>query len=249
MTVFGHPHSMTTVTLTLFRFGSVARKLWVLGQMGLARRDMARMPEAQFWKLCGSGTGEGFTPKPNWSVWAILVAWPDPATARDRVTHAPVFRRWRDRAVEDCTIYLSPASVRGAWSGRQPFAGTGTIDGPLAVLTRATLRPGAALRFWNRVPDISGAIGADPQVAFKIGIGEVPLMHQVTFSVWPDAAAMTRFAREDGPHARAIRAVREGAWFREELYARFRILGATGMWGGADPLARLSPPLPALDAA
>jgi len=240
---------MTTVTLTLFRFGSLARRLWILTQMATARPEMARMPDALFWKLCGSGTGEGFTPRPNWSVWAILVAWPDLATARDRVADAPVYRRWRDRAVEDWTIYLSPASVRGQWSGQQPFAGTGSADGPLAVLTRATLRPRAALQFWNRVPDISGAIGDDPDVAFKIGIGEVPLMHQVTFSVWPDAAAMSRFARADGPHARAIRAVREGGWFREELYARFRILGTTGMWGGADPLARLPLPLPALDTA
>ena len=240
---------MTTVTLSLFRFGSLSGRLWVLGQMAVARRDMARMSEAQFWRLCGSGTGEGFTPKPNWSVWAILVAWPDLDTARDRVVNAPVFRRWRGRATEDSTIYLSPASVRGQWSWQQPFAGTGTADGPLVVLTRATIRPRAALQFWNRVPDISGAIGNDPDVAFKIGIGEVPLMHQMTFPVWPDAAAMTRFTRADGPHARAIRAVRDGGWFREELFTRFRILGATGIWGGADPLARLSPNLPALDAA
>jgi spheroidene monooxygenase len=94
-----------------------------------------------------------------------------------------------------------------------------------------------ALKFWGRVPDISAAIGADPNVAFKIGIGEVPLMHQVTFSIWPDAASMAHFARHDGPHARAIRAVRDEGWFREELYARFHILGDTGTWGGTEPLA------------
>jgi spheroidene monooxygenase len=90
------------------------------------------------------------------------------------------------------------------------------------------------------VPDISSVIGRDPNVAFKIGIGEVPLLHQVTFSVWPDAAAMAAFARGNGPHGCAIRAVREGNWFSEELYARFSVLGAEGKWGGGDPLARLS---------
>ena len=243
---------MTTVTLTLFRFGSLTSRLWVLGQMALARPAMARMAGARFWKLCGTGTGEGFTPRPNWSVWAILVAWPDEAAARDGVANGTVYCRWRGRAVEDWTIYMAPGSVRGRWSGQVPFAAEDVPaqdEGPLAVLTRATLRPRAALRFWKRVPDISGAIGSDPSVAFKIGIGEVPLMHQVTFSVWPDAAAMARFARADGPHARAIHAVREGDWFREELYARFRILGTTGIWGGTDPLRRLSPTLPKMDAA
>lgn len=240
---------MQTVTLSLFRFGTLADRLWVLGQMATARLALARMPEAGFWKLCGSGTGEGFTPRPNWGVWAILVAWPDAATARAQVANAPVFRRWRARAAEDWTIHLQAVSSRGEWAGVAPFAVQGTTEGPLAVLTRASLRPSRLLRFWDRVPDISARIGADPNVAFKIGIGEVPMLHQVTFSVWPDTASMAAFARGDGPHGRAIRAVRAGNWFREELYARFRILGTQGRWNGGDPLTRLSPPLPALDAA
>ena len=50
---------------------------------------------------------------------------------------------------------------------------------------------------------------------------------------------MAAFARADGPHARAIRAVREGNWFREELYARFRVTGEMGTWGGRNPLDML----------
>jgi spheroidene monooxygenase len=75
-------------------------------------------------------------------------------------------------------------------------------------------------------------------VIFKIGIGEVPLLHQVTFSIWPDAEAMANFARGDGPHGRAIRAVREEGWFTEELYARFSIVDDWGTWEGKSPLAR-----------
>lgn len=240
---------MQTVTLSLFRFGTLADRLWVVGQMAAARLAFARMPEAGFWKLCGSGTGEGFTPRPNWSVWAILVAWPDAATARRMVAEAPVYRRWRARSAEDWTIHLQATSSRGEWAGRAPFEASGATDGPLAVLTRASVRPSRLLRFWGRAPGISDRIGSDPNVAFKIGIGEVPMLHQVTFSVWPDAASMAAFARGDGPHGRAIRAVREGNWFREELYARFRILGAEGRWLGGDPLSRLPNPLPALDAA
>ncbi|MEL6933929.1 MAG: spheroidene monooxygenase, partial [Pseudomonadota bacterium] len=91
----------------------------------------------------------------------------------------------------------------------------------------------------SRVPDISDMIGEDPNVAFKIGIGEVPLLHQVTFSIWPDTQGMARFARADGPHARAIKAVREGDWFHEELYARFNVRGDRGTWEGKRPLDRL----------
>jgi len=232
---------MQTITLSLFRFESLLNRAWVLGQMGAARLSFWRMADVGFWKLCGSGTGEGFTPRPNTAVWAILATWPDAATARDRVTQAPVYRRWTARADESWTVFLQAASVRGHWAGVTPFTATvPTPDGPLAAMTRATVKPTRALRFWDRVPDISAVIGQDPNVVFKIGIGEIPLIHQVTFSIWPNAAAMAKFAQGDGPHGRAVRAVRDEGWFREELYARFRILDAMGTWGGTDPLARLN---------
>ena len=43
---------------------------------------------------------------------------------------------------------------------------------------------------------------------------------------------MSNFAREDGPHANAIKSVREGHWVSEELYARFEVKKATGKWYG-----------------
>lgn len=206
--------------------------------MGAARLSFMRMPEVGFWKLCGSGTGQGFTPRPNTAVWAILATWPDAETARRMIGDAPVFCRWRARSTESWTILLEPTSARGQWSGRAPFTPTDTPNsGPIVALTRATMRASRFLRFWQRVPDISAAIGQDPNVIFKIGIGEVPLLHQVTFSIWPDADSMTQFARGSGPHGRAVQAVRAEDWFAEELYARFRILDHWGSWDGRDPLA------------
>lgn len=231
---------MQTVTLSLFRFDTLAARLWAFGMMGAARFALPRVPGLMFWKLCGSGTGEGFTPRPNWQVYAVLCVWPDADTARDRIAGAGLFRRYRARAVEDWTVFLTPTSVRGHWSGVTPFqAQTPPETGPLAAMTRATVKPKHALKFWARVPDISTVIGDDPNVMFKIGIGEVPLLHQVTFSIWPDARSMATFARTpDGPHAMAIDAVRSGNWFNEELYARFRVTGERGTWGGVSPLAR-----------
>ena len=230
------------VSLSVFRFDRALTRAWALAQMGAARLTLPRTPGIGFWKLCGSGTGEGFTPRPNWSVYAILATWEDERTARQQTAQAPTFARYRAKAAESWSVYLSPTSSRGKWSGRAPFDATPdhAETGPLAALTRATIRPSKALSFWGREPSVSGAIGADPNVAFKIGIGEIPLLHQVTFSIWPDARAMANFART-GPHAEAIRAVRDGGLFSEELYARFRVLGDAGTWAGVSPLERLIP--------
>ena len=227
-----------TVSLSFYRFGGFADRVWALTMMAGARLPLARTPDIQFWKLCGSGTGEGFTPVPNTAVYAILAIWPDAATARTR-TQSGLFARYQSRAQEDWSVFLQTKTVRGAWSGKSPFTVTDCdSDGALAALTRASIRPKIAKRFWNRVPHISDVIGKDPNVAFKIGIGEMPMLHQVTFSIWPSEEAMAAFART-GPHAEAIRAVRDEGWFREELYARFVVHSDRGTWNGTSPLSRL----------
>lgn len=234
--------AIQTVSISFFRFSSSVARLWALAQMGAARFSLPKTPDIGFWKLLGSGTGEGFTPVPNTAVYAILATWPSLEAARQQTATAATFQRYHKHASEHWTVYLTAASVRGNWAGTEPFLPENAdTHGPLAALTRATVKPQVAMKFWKRVPAISDVIGDDPNVIFKIGIGEVPLLHQVTFSIWPDTAAMAQFARnKDGPHARAIKAVRDEGWFREELYARFRIVGSAGTWGGIDPLHTIS---------
>ncbi|ABD53061.1 spheroidene monooxygenase [Jannaschia sp. CCS1] len=226
---------MQSTTLSLYRFGSTSARLWAFAQMGLARPAMRDVRGIGTWKLCGSGTGEGFTPLPNTSVYAILATWPDHDTARRALFGAGVFRRYAARSSEAMTLFLTSTSARGTWAGTEPFATSGDPGGPIAALTRATIKPRIAAKFWGRVPGISTAIGNDPNVLFKIGIGEVPMLHQVTFSIWPDATSMADFARKDGPHAKAIHAVRSEGWFKEELYARFNVDAVDGTWDGATP--------------
>jgi spheroidene monooxygenase len=225
------PHQ--SVTLSLYRYGPISDRVWAFAQMGLARWGMARLPGQTFWKLLGSGQGEGFTPVPNTAVYGVLCVWDDAEAARAGLAR-PVFRRFARRAAETCTLHLRPLSARGRWSGAAPFRpeADGATPGPLAALTRGTVRTRDLMDFWRRVPDISRMIGDNRDVRLKIGLGEVPFLHQVTFSIWPDAEAMARFARVSGPHAAAIRAVRDGDWFAEELYARFAVSDATGVWEG-----------------
>ncbi|MEM6441543.1 MAG: spheroidene monooxygenase [Pseudomonadota bacterium] len=225
------------VSLSFFRYESLARRVWVFGRMGFDRGPLARTPGIGFAKLMGTGTGMGFRPKPDWGVWTILAVWPDAGTAREAVETGDVWRRRRARADESCTIFMEPLSARGEWAGEAPFRPRAEArrDGePLAVLTRATIKARRAVRFWAEVPDVEDDLSRCRSLLFQKGMGEVPWLHQVTFSVWRDAAEMARFAHDAGAHRSAVKAAYGGEWFTESLFARFAVTGTSGRWQGED---------------
>lgn len=232
------PAPAECVTLTCFRFEGLGERIRQFGRMGLDRRALARTPDIGFHRMMGTGTGLGFRPKPNFGVWTILARWPSEAVARERVEDAPVWRRWRARAAEDATIFMETLTRRGDWGGETPFAPREPAPAlrqgeKLAVLTRATVKAWSAAAFWARVPAIEEALAEARDVRFQVGMGEVPWLHQVTFSVWDDEAPMRAFAHAAGPHREAARAAWDRSWFTESLFARFAVIGASGRWGGA----------------
>ncbi len=224
------------VAISFFRFEGVFQKLWAFSQMGFARKRLKKIKQISFFKLFGSGIGEGFTPYPNTSVYAILSVWNNLGEAENNIEEREIYESYRTHSIENWTVFLSPISSRGYWDKTNPFKPNKNEfkkkDHMLAALTRATIKPKIMLKFWSKVPAISKVIGNDKNVLFKIGLGEIPWFHQVTFSIWPNAKTMADFARKDGPHAKAIKSVREGNWFSEELYARFEVKKAIGKWCG-----------------
>ncbi len=235
---------MQTTTLSCFRFDTRAAKLWAFSRMQFARGPLQRTPGVSFCQLMGSGSGESFSLRPNFGVYAVLLVWPDEDTAREGLVASPVMRAYRDHACEEFTVHLGTLSASGRWSGVEPFAKSETKDGrpassvrPLGVLTRATLRTPSLVQFWQTVPGVSADIAGHPDVLFKLGMGELPFFHQVTFSIWKDATSMRTFAYRNKAHSEAVRLAHEKKWFKEDLFARFRILRAEGTWYGRAPLA------------
>jgi hypothetical protein len=139
--------------------------------------------------------------------------------------------RWGGR---DVLELLRPSTVRLEHAGERP--GTG---GPVAVLTRATVRPSRWHRFRGSRPPVSRELADAAGLRAAVGIGEAPVGLQATFSIWSDAAAVAAFARSP-EHRAVVRRTRDEGWYGEELFARFTPWGATGTWDGRDPLAPLT---------
>ncbi len=226
-------------SLNLYEYAGLD-KIWIFMQMGLAHIGMRRSRGISplFYKLVGSGSDLGFNPKPDWSRYGVLATWRNLDDARNAQHLHPVLSRWKNKAVRTQTFLLKPTRSSGNWSGVQPFPvtqGPKNGDGratnqktndtePVAVITRARLKLSVLKPFWRHVPEISRQIAGAEGREFQVGLGEIPWVHQITFSIWRDPKAIRTFAYQAGAHADAITASRDGNWFAEDLFARFQVL-------------------------
>jgi heme-degrading monooxygenase HmoA len=209
--------------------------------MALFRIPLSLNKKITFYKLMGSGKNGTFDIRPDWRQWAILAAHPTPPQSLNTAELLGGFiAGWlRFFGCEVYTMFLEPLEGHGRWDGREPFGHlsrkTG-IEGPVAVLTRATIRLSKLRSFWRNVePVASQMAGADGFIT-SFGIGEVPYIKQATFSVWQSQEHMKSFAYALKSHREVIQKTRRENWYSEDMFVRFRIVDHVGSIRGADPL-------------
>ncbi len=100
---------------------------------------------------------------------------------------------------------------------------------PLAVITRASIRPAKTMAFWRYAPAAQTDLDRAPGCLLAMGLGEVPLVRQCTFSLWRDTASMMAYAHT-GAHQNAIEAAYRNDFFSESLFLRMRVLAQQGRW-------------------
>ncbi len=236
------------VTLTLIRYPSRWMVLIALFPMALFHIPLFLNRNIRFYKLLGTGKNGTFDKNPEWLQWGILAVHRngDPATIDCRLSalYGSFIAGWcRLFGCETCTIVLEPIEGHGRWDGHAPFGDLpkqSAYTGPVAILTRATIRLSRAGRFWAHVQQVAERMAGADGFIYSVGIGELPFIKQATFSVWRDKACMQQFAYQMPEHKDVIRKTHREKWYTEDMFVRFIPHRTHGTLGGKDPLAGIA---------
>ncbi|MFL2596438.1 MAG: hypothetical protein ACJ0PR_05000 [Flavobacteriaceae bacterium] len=215
-------------TLTFFSFK--INKIWAFKQMGFVPSLMRNTKGLQFFKFLGTGGKEGFSLKPDFSTYAFLGVWDNLSTYKNCIESHPVFIGYKEKAIIQRDLVLSPIKSHGLWSGQNPFSNNAinseqkSSNYKAVVITRATLHWNRLFSFWKSVPIASKAIKEAEGVIYYKGIGEWPFVQQATVSIWKDFESVNDFAYRDKRHSNIIKKTKQKEWYKEDLFARFYLI-------------------------
>ena len=207
--------------------------LWGLSRLVLGARGVGDHPGLRFVRVLGSGREGGFGLSPGLRYQGLMAFFDEAQQAHDFAARAPAIQQRLARSEESLVAVLCATSARGSWGGVPMQAGDDAGAGdPIAVLTRASIRPTQALTFWRHSPASDRALTRATGCRLAVGLGEAPVLRQATFSLWDNAEAINAYARH-GAHGHAARNAWRDGWFSEWMFVRFRVLSLQGQWQGS----------------
>ena len=223
------PDHVAVLVLAAWKPGAVA---WGFMRLVLGDRPLRGTPGLVFTRVLGSGQEGGFVLRPGLDHHGLFLLFDNEPAADQFMQDSPVLAGYRDHARECCVLKLRATSCRGTWAGRSIHPTRSPPgSGPVAALTRGSVRVSRLWPFWRHSPATQASVAAAPGCELAMGLGEAPLLRQATFSLWRDQAAMDGYARS-GPHLQAIRAAAQGGHLSESMFVRFVPSAIVGTWKG-----------------
>ncbi len=223
-------------TLTIVRYPRF------FGWAGFLSMAFCRIPlwfnqSISFWKLMGCGKNGSFDKTPDWQQWALLIVHKNSLSPQKNIPWIMTIW-WYLFNCEKWNLTMEPLEGHGLWDGKAAFGilpKQTEYEGPIGILTRATIRISKLSRFWQHVNGVASQMATAPGFVTSVGIGEVPWLKQATFSIWTSKALMKQFAYQLKEHAEVIKKTHQEKWYSEDMFVRFKIIESTGNLHGKLP--------------
>ena len=212
-------------TISFFKYKK--NKYWAFTQMRLAYDVIKNSPGVLFFKLLGTGAGDGFSLFPDFSTYSILCVWKQESDALNFINNSDHSKVISQKAFSRQDFFLKTIKCHGKWDGVTPFVANDRSlneKNKIGIITRAKINKAKLFEFWNSVPKASQAIKNAKGVEWCKGIGEWPFIQQATFSVWDNLESVKNFAYNKGAHSEIVKKTKKRNWYSEDLFARFEIL-------------------------
>lgn len=219
------------ITLTFFKYKGFKNSWWAFVQMGRLPKLLNQVEGLSFVKMLGSGGKQGFSIFPNFGLYGLLCVWESENICQNFFEKSSIFFDLKEKAVQTQTIFLETLQAHGSWDGKEPFVFDKKApqkDQKIAVITRATIKWNKIWQFWSLVRPTSKNMYKHQGLIFSVGIGELPIIQQATFSIWENIEAMTDYAYKSPQHKKVLQLTKKLNWYSEELFARFAIVRAEG---------------------
>jgi hypothetical protein len=232
------------VSLTIVRYPK-RYVLFAIFQMALFRLPLYLNKRISFFKLMGCGKNGTFDKHPDWQQWGIITVNKNSIDISDekgltKKLYGSFIAAWLHFFhCETWMVLLEPIEGHGKWDRKEPFGNLpkqSGYEGPLAILTRATIRLSKLKAFWQNVDGVASQMAGADGFITSIGIGEMPYIKQATFSIWESKEAMKQFAYQMNQHTEVIKKTRKENWYREDMFVRFKPIKTVGTIKGNDPL-------------
>ena len=239
---------MQLVSLTIIRYKKRYIPFAILA-MALFHFPLWFNKRISFYKLMGSGKNGTFDKTPDWQQWAILTVQQQDAAdiesafPNNKILLGGFISSWmKFFGCEQYDILMEAIESHGMWDGQKAFGelpAKSDYEGPVAILTRATIRLNKLRYFWENVAPVANEMRVAKGFLFSAGVGEIPWVKQATFSVWKSKEDMKAFAYGMKVHTEVIKKTRQQNWYSEDMFTRFRIITTSGTLRGANPLRDL----------
>ena len=212
-----------TTLISFFQYAGIKNKWHAFKRMGRSPILQKKINGLTFFKPLGTGSGNGFSIKPDFSTFGFVAVFKSEELAKEFLK-TDVVKKYTKTTLSYSHILMYTVKSHGKWSKQNPFETSVEFDKtkPLAVITRATIKPQLAYQFWKNVPAVSKSMNNYNELVFSKGIGEFPLLMQATFSLWTSAESMMNYAYKNPKHAEMVKKTRALNWYSEELFARFQ---------------------------